>query len=109
MYQVKVGDITKSNWAKARDELAEMFQVDMSSAQLPVKPDRREGVLVFNGHTNPYVEPVVEGWIKEQRDDHHRSYRTMHLDSIVRWIAENNLVNELRQTLAELGIGIDAV
>ena len=29
MYQVKAGDITKSNWAKARDELAEMFQVDM--------------------------------------------------------------------------------
>jgi hypothetical protein len=109
MYQVKAGDITKSNWAKARDELAEMFQVNMSGVQLPGKPDRREGVLVFNGHINPYVEPVVEGWIKEQKDDHHRSYRTMHLDSIVRWIAENNLVNELRQALAELGIAIDAV
>jgi hypothetical protein len=109
MYQVKAGGITKSNWAKARDELAEMFQVDMSSIQLPVKPDRREGILVFNGHINPYVEPVVEGWIKEQEDDHHRSYRTMHLDSIVRWIAEDNLVNELRQALAELGIGIDAI
>jgi hypothetical protein len=67
MYQAKAGDITKSNWTKARDELEEMFQVDMSSVQLPVEPDRREGVLVFNGHINPYVEPVVEGWIKEQR------------------------------------------
>ena len=109
MYQVKAGDITKSNWAKARDELAEMFQVDMSTVQLPVNPDRREGVLVFNGHINPYVEPVVEGWIKEQRDDHRRSYKTMHLDSIVRWIAEDNLVTELRQALAELGIAIDAL
>jgi len=34
MYQVKAGDITKSNWAKARDELEEMFQVDMSCVQL---------------------------------------------------------------------------
>ena len=81
----------------------------MSTVQLPVKPDRREGVLVFNGHINPYVEPVVEGWIKEQRDDHRRSYKTMHLDSIVRWIAEDNLVTELRQALAELGIAIDAL
>src|SRR6266516_1630333 len=82
MYQAKSGDITKSNWAKARDELEEMFQVDMSSVQLPVEPDRREGVLVFNGHINPYVEPVVEGWIKEQKDDHHRLFTIMHLDSI---------------------------
>jgi hypothetical protein len=86
-----------------------MFQVDMSSVQLPVRPDRREGILVFNGHINPYVEPVVEGWIQEQRDDLRRSYKTMHLDSIVRWIAEDNLVTELRQALAELGIAIDAV
>ena len=107
MYQVKAGDITKANWAKARDELAEMFQVDMSSVQLPVEPDRREGVLVFNGHINPYVEPVVEGWIKEQRDDHHRLITIMHLDFIVRWVAENNLVSELRQALAELGIEIN--
>jgi hypothetical protein len=86
-----------------------MFQVDMSRVQLPVEPDHREGVLVFNGHINPYVEPVVEGWIKEQKDDHHRLFKIMHLDSIVRWIAEDNLVSELRQALAELGIGIDTV
>ena len=109
MYQAKAGDITKSNWAKARDELDEMFQVDMSGVQLPVKPDRREGILVFNGHVNSYVEPVIEGWIKEQKDDHHRLFTIMHLDSIVRWIAEDNLVNELRQALAELGIGIVTV
>jgi hypothetical protein len=109
MYQVKAGDIRKSNWAKARDELEEMFQVDISGVQLPVEPDRREGVLVFNGHINPYVEPVVEGWIQEQKDDHHRLFTIMHLDSIVRWIAENNLVNELRQALAQLGIRIVAV
>lgn len=51
----------------------------------------------------------MEGWIKEQKDDHHRLFTIIHLDSIVRWIAENNLVNELRQALAELSIGIDAV
>lgn len=109
MYQAKTGDIKKSNWAGSRDQLEEMFQVDMSSLQLPVRPNRREGVLVFNGHIHPYVEPVVEGWIKEQQDDHHRQFTIMHLDSIVRWIAESNLVNELRQALTELSIGIDPV
>jgi hypothetical protein len=33
MYQAKAGDITKANWPKARDELEEMFQVDMSAVQ----------------------------------------------------------------------------
>ena len=109
MYQAKTGDIKKSNWAETRDQLEEMFQVDMSSLQLSVRPNRSEGILVFNGHIHPYVEPVVEGWIKEQQDDHRRQFTIMHLDSMVRWIAESNLVNELRQALAELGIGIDPV
>jgi len=109
MYQAKAGDITKSNWPKARNELEEMFQVDMSSVQMPVEPDRREGVLIFNGHVNPYVEPVVDGWLQEQRKDHHRSFTIMHLDSIVRWIVDNSLVSELRQALVEFGIAEDAI
>jgi hypothetical protein len=106
MYQVKVGDITKMNWPKARDELEEMFQVDMSSVQLPLVPDNREGILLFNGHLNPYVEPVVTGWLAEQKRDHNRSITIMHIDRVVKWIVNNGLINELRHALDELQIPI---
>ena len=109
MYQAKAGDITKANWPKARDELEEMFQVDMSAVQMPVEPDNREGIVVFNGHLNPYVEPIVGGWLQEQRKDHRRTFTIMHLDSIVRWIVNNNLISELREVLAELGIAVDVI
>jgi hypothetical protein len=106
MYQVKAGNITRSSWPKAREELEEMFQVDISSVQLPAEPDDREGILIFNGHISAWVEPVVEGWLKEQRDDHHRSFRIMHLDEIVTWIVRGGLINELRQALDELDIPV---
>jgi hypothetical protein len=106
MYQVKAGNITKASWPKARDELEEMFQVDMTTVQLPTEPDDREGILVFNGHLSAYLEPVVDGWLKEQRDDHHRSFRIMHLDEIVTWIVRGGLINELRQALSELDIPV---
>jgi hypothetical protein len=106
MYQVKVGDITKANWSKARDELEEMFQVDMSSVQLPAVPDNREGILIFNGHLNPYAEPVVSGWMDEQKRDHNRSITIMHIDRLVKWIVNNSLINELRHALDELQIPI---
>jgi hypothetical protein len=106
MYQVKAGNITMASWPKAREELEEMFQVEMDDVQLPAKPDDRVGILIFNGHLNQYVEPVVNGWLKEQRDHHHRSYRIMHLDEIVTWIVRGGLINDLRQVLAELNIPV---
>jgi hypothetical protein len=81
-----------------------MFQVDMSSVQLPIEPDDREGILIFNGHLKEYVELVVEGWLAEQARDHHRSFAIMHLDAIIKWIVDNRLLNDLHEALAELGI-----
>jgi hypothetical protein len=106
MYQVKAGDITVPVWRAARAELEEMFHVDVSSVQLPAEADRREGILIFNGHFNSNVEPLVSGWLAEQIADHHRSYSIMHLDSIVDWIMRKGLVNELRSGLTELEIAI---
>jgi hypothetical protein len=106
MYQVKAGDITKAVWSKAHEELEEMFQVNMSSVQLPVEPDDRTGILIFNGHLNEYVEPVVDGWLVEQRRDHHRVFEIMHLDAIVKWILDSRLLSDLREALAELGIPV---
>jgi hypothetical protein len=105
-YQVKCGDIDKRKWRESKDEIEEMFLVPLSSLQLPVVPQRIEGVLVTNGHANPYVEPVIDGWLQSQREDHGRSVEFMHLDGLVDWIAEHRLLNELKRALQEQGIDV---
>ncbi len=106
MYQAKIGDITRATWRNAQPELEEIFQVDLSGLQFPVEPTVRQGVLVFNGHVNPHTEPVVEGWLEEQRRDHGRAYVLMNLDALVNWIFSQNLLNELRAALHELGVSV---
>jgi hypothetical protein len=93
-------------WREARAELEEIFLVPMSEFQLPVSPQRIEGYLVTNGHANPHVEPVMDGWFKEQRRDHGRDITFMHLDALVDWIFKVRLVNELKVALAEEGIKV---
>jgi hypothetical protein len=106
MYQVKVGDISVPIWRVTRGELEEIFQVELPDVQLPVDPERREGVLIFNGHLNANVEAPVKGWLAEQRRDHSRTFTIMHLDLVVDWIVSKGLINELHRGLAELGIPI---
>jgi hypothetical protein len=103
-YQVKCGDIDTRKWRESKDEMETMFQVPLTSPQLPVVPQRIEGVLITNGHANPFVEPVIDGWLREQRETHKRSIEFMHLDALVDWIAKDRLVNELRAALREHGI-----
>jgi hypothetical protein len=103
-YQVKCGDLDKAKWRESKDEMEEMFQVPLTSFQLPTAPQRTEGVLVTNGHANPYVEPTIAGWLEEQRATHGRSVEFMHLDKLVDWISKNQLVNELRIALREYGV-----
>ena len=101
---MKCGDIGKAKWRESKDEMEEMFQVPLTSFQLPTAPQRTEGVLVTNGHANPYVEPTIAGWLEEQRATHGRSVEFMHLDKLVDWISKNQLVNELRIALREYGV-----
>ena len=105
-YQVKCGDIDKRKWRESKDEIEEMFLVPLNSFQLPAVPQRVEGVLVTNGHANPYVEPVIDGWLQMQREDHGRLVEFMHLDGLVDWIVEHRLVNELKRALQEQGIDV---
>jgi len=105
-YQVKCGDIDKKKWRESKDELEEMFLVPLNSFQLPVAPQRIEGVLVTNGHANPYVEPVIDGWLRSQRQDHGRIVEFMHLDGLVDWIVEHRRVNELKNALHEQGVEV---
>jgi hypothetical protein len=103
-YQVKCGNIDKRKWRESKDEMEEMFQVPLPSLQLLFAPQRTEGVLITNGHANTYVEPVISGWMQEQRNTHGRSVEFMHLDALVDWITKNRLVNELRAALREQGV-----
>jgi hypothetical protein len=103
-YQVKCGDIDNKKWRESKDEMEKMFQVPLTSFQLTVAPQRIEGILITNGHANPYIEPVIAGWLQEQREMHKRAVEFMHVDELVDWITKGRLVNELRAALQEHGI-----
>lgn len=105
-YQVKCGDIDKPKWYKSKDELEEMFLVSIPILQLPSKPTRTVGILLCNGHANPYVEPVIEAWIREQRKTTGRIFEFWHLDIFINWIIENRLVNELKLALSDQRVPI---
>jgi hypothetical protein len=104
MYQAKVGDISKANWAEIEAQLEEMFLVPTIEAQLPTTPDDRIGILVLTGHLNPFIEPVVHAWVQEQQRAYGRRFEVMHIDDVVQWIASKNLWNEFREAALELGI-----
>jgi hypothetical protein len=106
LYAVKCGVIDKPKWKESKSELEEMFQVDLPSLHLPADPDDVEGVFVTNGHANVFVEPVIEGWLREQREVFGRKISFMHLDGIVSWVVNDRLINELKLALTEEGIAI---
>ena len=105
MYQMKIGDITTSDWRKAKNQLEEAFDVPLQTVQLPQEPARREAILLFNGHLNANVQPAVDGWIERERAQS-RQIRIMNLDSIVQWIDKAGLINEFRAAAVELGLPI---
>jgi len=104
MYQAKVGDLTVPAWRNATHELEEMFLVKLQSVQIQEPVAGREGILVCNGHANPYVEPLIGPWIAEQARAHGRHFEFMHLDGLVNWIVNDRLVNEFRTIAIELGL-----
>lgn len=105
-YQLKCGDLTKPKWRESKDELEEMFLVNVPSLQLPVPPDRIEGILLCSGHANVHVEPVMDAWLREQKEKHGRNIEFYHLDRIINWITNDRLVNDFKSALGEQGIQI---
>jgi hypothetical protein len=103
MWQAKIGDIDTTKFRTARQELEEMYLVPLPALQVSGEIDEREGVLVFNGHPNTYVEPVMQGWLDEQKNNGRR-FLFMHLDDLVNWIVDNRLITEFRKVLTELEI-----
>jgi hypothetical protein len=102
MHQVKCGDLDKKTWREAQHELEELFLVPLESFQVEGPIDSREGILIFNGHPNAYVEPVISGWIEEKRKVNGWNVRLMNLDDLVKWIVDNKLTSEFRAIVAEL-------
>jgi hypothetical protein len=104
MYQVKCGDIDTAAWRDARAQLEEMFHTNLPISIVSNGTGPKRGVLIYTGHANPHVAPLIDGWVEEQRRDHNREYILMNIDSIVQWIADERLWNEFRLALAEVGI-----
>ena len=105
MYQAKCGDITKPKWRESQHDLEKMFLVPLPAMQMPNDADLHEGILICNGHINPYVEPVMEGWFQEQKQAHGCTIKFMSLDHLVQWIVNEGLINDFRAALAGLGLG----
>jgi hypothetical protein len=106
MYQVKAGQINLPTWRQVSHQLEEMFQVDIPSMLLPVEPDLRVGILIFNGHFNEPAERAAEGWLRDQRKNRERTFRFMHLNAMVEWILRNGLMSALRKALDEFEIPV---
>ncbi len=105
-YQVKAGEVDARAWPSVSAQLEQMFLVPLPQLQLPMQPDLREGVLIFNGQVTPHLERVVEPWLEEQRQAHGRTIRIMNLDDIVSMINQAALVGDLRDALAEFEVPI---
>jgi hypothetical protein len=84
MYQVKCGDIKKPDWNKIRPQLEEIFQVPLDSPLLPSGVSRRVGILVWNGHADAHVEPIMRAWKNDQWTAYQREYEFMHFGQSAR-------------------------
>ena len=105
MYQVKCGDLTIPDWRTARAQLEEMFQGPLPESIVPNDLNPLHiGILVYNGHPNANVAPLMDGWHEEQRRDHGREYQFIHLDELVQWISRDRLINEFRRAIADVGL-----
>ena len=108
MFQVKCGNMTIPDWRTSRNQLEEMFQTSLPNSIIPdnLHP-QRIGILAYNGHPNLQVAPLMDGWLEEQKRDHGREYKFMHLDDIVQCISRERLVNEFRKALSELELTLE--
>jgi hypothetical protein len=102
LYQVKLGDINKTNWPESREQLEQMLLVPIPALHLPVKPESIEAFLVTNGHASPHVEPIIDAWIERQKNEHGYHIEFLHLDRLIDWIVKGRLLTELKTALAEV-------
>ena len=100
MYSVKTGEIKKPAWnSDIRPQLEEMFQVPLNSPEIPDGIDEIIVILVWNDHINPYVEPLIKGWLTQQLDTLGHKYELMNIDRLVKYVTENRLGAVLREAL----------
>ncbi|MCP4248265.1 MAG: hypothetical protein GY778_14560 [bacterium] len=101
-YSVKVGMVKKAAWkSDVRLQLEEIFQVPFDSPEIPGKIDERIGVLAWNEHIHSYADPLVKGWLQEQRDTFGRRFELMGIDRLVNYVTENGFGGTLRKSLRD--------
>ena len=74
----------------------------LNTFQIHGTVDERVGILIWNGHADPHVEPVMKAWRDDQRVAFERVYEFMHLDDVVNYILESRLVTAFREALVEV-------
>lgn len=104
-YSFKVGQVKITAWRKdIEPQLRDVFQVKFDSPEYKDNIDNTVGVLLWNDHLSPQVEPVISRWIKEQKDVFGNNYELMNIDDIVNHIRNNNLSGLLRNALRTEGL-----
>ena len=79
-----------------------MFQVPMDTAQIPWAIDEQVGVLAWNGHAAPHVEPLMSAFLKEQAAQWGRRFEFWNLDRLASYVVDRQLSTTLREALREL-------
>ena len=103
-YQAKIGPISGTNWEKVRTQIEAIFLVDIDTLQLGGPIDSREAIVVCNGHLTPYYDGFIGAWCREQLRARGWTIAFMHIDGLVNWIVDSQLLNELRAACKELGV-----
>lgn len=104
MYQAKVGSVTLKSWPGIAAQLEMMFQVPFTPAGLAGPIDERIGVLVITGHVDPHANPVVGGWIEQQRRAHGRTYEVLDIDGLASMVVERRSYRLFRRACEQNGI-----
>jgi len=96
-YAMKVGDIDRSKWNSVKESIDQMFTVPVDNPIInQITPAKIRGFLVFNGHFNVYLDPIVSAWLNELTS---RGWdiTIMDLDSLGKWIVSKRLVGVLKK------------
>jgi hypothetical protein len=73
----------------------------LNSFQIPGEVHRRVGILIWNGHADPHIEPLMQAWKQDQWTAFQREYEFMHLDDIVNYILDSRQISAFREALAK--------
>ena len=98
LIQVKIGDISLTEWRGIKQQLEEMMETDIPQTLNNKKITQKVGFLLFTGHFKPNVESAKNGWLAKRKEKMDEEYDFINLDDFVNYIIDNKLVAEFRKS-----------